>query len=32
MIPNWIETFEDLQSASTVEELWGVLLGVARDP
>jgi hypothetical protein len=27
MIPTWIETFEDLQSASTVEELWGVLLG-----
>ncbi len=26
LIPNWIETFEDLHSASTVEELWGVLL------
>lgn len=26
LIPSWIETFEDLQSASTVEELWGVLL------
>lgn len=24
--PSWVETFHDLQSASTVEELWGVLL------
>ena len=24
--PSWVETFEDLQSASTIEELWGVLL------
>jgi hypothetical protein len=24
--PSWVETFEDLQSASTVEELWAVLL------
>ncbi len=26
MIPSWVETFEKLQSASTVEELWAVLL------
>lgn len=26
LIPSWVETFEDLQSASTVEELWAVLL------
>lgn len=26
LTPNWAETFHDLQSASTVEELWGVLL------
>jgi len=26
LIPSWIETFEDLHSASTVEDLWGVLL------
>jgi hypothetical protein len=25
-IPSWVETFANLQSASTVEELWGVLL------
>ncbi len=24
--PNWVETFHDLQSASTVEGLWGVLV------
>jgi hypothetical protein len=24
--PSWVQTFEDLQSASTVEELWPVLL------
>jgi len=24
--PSWVETFEDLQSALTVEELWAVLL------
>lgn len=27
LLPSWAETFHDLQSASTVEELWGVLLG-----
>jgi hypothetical protein len=26
LTPNWVETFHDLQSASTVEGLWGVLL------
>ncbi len=26
LIPSWTETFADLQSASTVEELWAVLL------
>ncbi len=26
LIPNWAETFHDLQSASTLDELWGVLL------
>lgn len=26
LIPSWAETFADLQSASTVEELWAVLL------
>lgn len=25
-IPSWVETFENLHSASTVEELWSVLL------
>ena len=26
LTPNWVETFHDLQSASTVEGLWGVLV------
>ena len=26
LTPSWIDTFEALQSASTVEELWGVLV------
>lgn len=26
LIPSWVETFEDLQSASTAEELWEVMI------